>query len=117
MGLVLEPSVAGISVAGEAGLEETTMPGVVNDGLAISLIGDGRGDAAARSGARVEVGSAGGVSSLETEAWPLSVTAEWRERERKREVAEAARFCVRLRLGSVGSLVSVVLSMVGWSGC
>lgn len=51
VGRVLEPSVVGMSVAGDSGWSDITMPGV--SGLAgklISPVGEGRGDAF-RSGA------------------------------------------------------------------
>jgi hypothetical protein len=41
VGRVLEPSVAGMSVAGDWGLSETTMPGGEN----VSPVGDGSGEA------------------------------------------------------------------------
>lgn len=50
VGRVLEPSVAGISVSGDCGFSDITMPGDVNPELLTSLMGDGSGEAL-RSGA------------------------------------------------------------------
>jgi hypothetical protein len=121
VGRVLEPSVAGISVAGASGWAETTRPGGVKTalvGLLISLVGDGRGEAL-RSGA-ICVASARGMGGATLErfsddvsAWPLSVTAECRECERVRVGGGAVRVVPRLRLGSVAGLLSVAPSTAG----
>jgi hypothetical protein len=78
VGRVLEPSVAGMRVAGDLGLSETTMPGGEN----VSPVGDGSGEAWRSDAMFVASVWGGGMlerSSPDVLAWPLSVTAEWRE--------------------------------------
>jgi len=114
---VLLPSVEGMSVAGEDGSDEMMMPGLDRPAPGgRSVVGEGKGEAWRWSSGASGVASAWGMGGAMVdifsrfsceEVWPLSVTAEWRERERRRVVAAA-------RVERVG-LAAAVPVVGGWT--